>query len=775
MAAGISSIFSLKDKKIWQKLLLISIPFLVPLVVIAIALGWSVREMLDTIRLEQRGLEYLQAVENFRQGVQDHRDLVARQRGGEEGLDDAVAAARGSIEKAVEAVDAVDGKYGQTFHTSEGWAAIRKDWRALKSDVFDLNAKAVLARHNQLLAGVQGVVNNVHDYSTLTLDPVAESYYLQDALVLRLPAAADQLTQARSLAVLAAAGKSLSEADRLNLAVLLAQAKAGREAVQGGLARFLQHQESYKAEFQPLLRNYLEAGDAFAALVEDQLLKPGQPGVSPSDVADGATTALNASNKLVGAVEPALEQELNGRYQLYQRRLLLAGLATGACLLVAVLLAYLTTRSITRQVGSLMRMFNQIGMGNFEARASVVGNDELGEVATSLNAMLDNTMHLIQSQDERDNIQRSISQLLEEVSGVAEGDLTKEAAVTADMTGAIADAFNYMIEQLRKVIGNVQKATLQVSRSATQIHETAEHLAHGSEAQAEQIVNTSAAIDEMAGSIQQVSENATVSANVAQKALANCRQGNVAVQNTVQGMNRIRDQVQETAKRIKRLGESSQEIGQIVQLIDDIADRTSILALNASIQAAMAGEAGRGFAVVAEEVERLAERSTDATKKIATLIKTIQVETHEAVSAMEKGIHEVVEGSKLANQAGHALGEIESVSNQLAELIQSISLASRQQARGSEALAKSMNEISSITQTTASGTKQAAVSVNHLAALADELRASVSAFRLPTAYAGGADVEYGQEVEHNGNGNGSGHGSRPNLRPGSSPGIVMRR
>jgi twitching motility protein PilJ len=196
-------------------------------------------------------------------------------------------------------------------------------------------------------------------------------------------------------------------------------------------------------------------------------------------------------------------------------------------------------------------------------------------------------------------------------------------------------------------------------------------------------------------------------------------------------MNRIRDQVQETAKRIKRLGESSQEIGQIVQLINDIADRTSILALNASIQAAMAGEAGRGFAVVASEVERLAERSTDATKKIAGLVKTIQSETNEAVAAMEKGIAEVVDGSRMANQAGQALGEIADVSNRLAELIQQISDASRQQANGSEALARSMNEISQITLQTTSGTRQAVSAMSYLATLADELRASVSAFKLP--------------------------------------------
>jgi twitching motility protein PilJ len=366
-------------------------------------------------------------------------------------------------------------------------------------------------------------------------------------------------------------------------------------------------------------------------------------------------------------------------------------------------------------------------------------------------------------------LQESITKLLEEVSGVAEGDLTREAEVTADVTGAIADSFNYMIEQLREIISTVQGATLQVTSSANQIQETATNLVEGSDAQAQQIVQTTAALDQMAARIQQVSHNAGSSSEVARQALANARHGTEAVHNTIQGMNRIRDQVQETAKRIKRLGESSQEIGQIIQLIDDIADRTSILALNASIQAAMAGESGRGFAVVAEEVERLAVRSTEATKKIATLVKTIQGETNEAVAAMEKGIHEVVEGSKLANQAGQALGEIEGVSNKLAELIESITQTAKEQARSSEELVKAMGEISQITQETATGTRQTAESVTGLAALADDLRSSLSTFRLPNTRESRWEYETGHK-----NGKGNGEGANKNiLRPQSAPVVFV--
>ena len=400
-------------------------------------------------------------------------------------------------------------------------------------------------------------------------------------------------------------------------------------------------------------------------------------------------------------------------------------------MLAAAGLAVLVTRGLTVQIRHITELFSAIGIGEFQARAEVTSGDELGTLANSLNAMLDNTLTLIQTREERDAMQASVMKLLEEVSGVAEGDLTAEAEVTADVTGAIADSFNFMISQLREIVKGVQDATLHVSSSANEIQSTAEHLAQGSEAQAHQISQAATAIEEMAASIQQVSENATVSSTVGSQALADAQRGTQSVQDTIEGMNRIRDQVQETAKRIKRLGESSQEISEIVQLIDDIADRTSILALNASIQAAMAGEAGRGFAVVAEEVERLAERSTEATKQITGLVRAIQNETNEAVSAMEATTREVVEGSLLADQAGQALGEIEGISNRLSELIQSITLAAKQQARGSEGLARSMDEIANVTQQTAAGTRQAAVSISSMAQLADELRASVSTFKLP--------------------------------------------
>jgi len=340
---------------------------------------------------------------------------------------------------------------------------------------------------------------------------------------------------------------------------------------------------------------------------------------------------------------------------------------------------------------------------------------------------------LVQSKDERDQMQAAVMKLLEEVSGVAEGDLTVQAEVTPDVTGAVADSFNFMIAELRRIIGQVQNTSRQVRSSLNDLQGITEKLAAGSDDQAAQAVEASVAIEQMAASIHYVSENASSSASVAEQARSNAEHGTRAVTRTIEGMKAVRDQVQETAKRIKRLGESSQEIGEIVELIGDIADRTSILALNASIQAAMAGEAGRGFAVVAEEVERLADRATEATKRAGMLVKTTQSETAEVMAAMEDTTREVINRSNIANEAGLALSEIQSVSNRLAELIQAISDAAQQQAKGSEQVAKSMTEMSLVTKNTAASTKQTAVAITSLALLVDNLNAAAARFKLPVA------------------------------------------
>ncbi|RPH45523.1 MAG: methyl-accepting chemotaxis protein [Burkholderiales bacterium] len=329
-----------------------------------------------------------------------------------------------------------------------------------------------------------------------------------------------------------------------------------------------------------------------------------------------------------------------------------------------------------------------------------------------------------------DQNQAAILRLMNELQEVADGDLTIQATVTEDITGAIADSVNYTVEELRNLVARINTTAELVADASSKAQTVSAGLQTASEQQSREIRETGEAVLRMASQINEVSASASESAQVARQSLGAAEQGRRAVQNAIAGMNGIRDQIQETAKRIKRLGESSQEIGEIVELISDITEQTNVLALNAAIQAASAGEAGRGFTVVAEEVQRLAERSAEATRQISGLIRTIQVDTQDAVAAMERSTQGVVAGTRLSDDAGNALAEIGRVATQLAELIEDISRTTSDQASSAGTVAHSIQRILLVTEQTSEGTQQTAGSILQLAELARELKNSVSRFRV---------------------------------------------
>jgi twitching motility protein PilJ len=340
---------------------------------------------------------------------------------------------------------------------------------------------------------------------------------------------------------------------------------------------------------------------------------------------------------------------------------------------------------------------------------------------------------------ENERNQEAIMRLLDELSSLADGDLTVQATVTEDITGAIADSINYAIEALRELVTTINTSAIQLDGATKQTQSAAAHMAKASSAQSRQISAASESMADMAASIEEVSGNSERCSDVARHSVDIAHKGGDAVRRTIDGMNAIRETIQETSKRIKRLGESSQEIGNIVELINDIAEQTNILALNASIQASMAGEAGRGFAVVADEVQRLAERAANATKQIEVLVRTIQTDTNEAVVSMERSTTDVVGGALLAENAGAALEEIEQVSNQIASLVQNISASARQQAAASGNISKNMQVVREISAQTAEGSTATSTSIAKLAALSAQLRKSVADFRLPD-YGGGTTM-----------------------------------
>ena len=721
----------LNKLKTWQKLTLIAV---MSGLAIPIVLFLYINEKNKKIKFSQyelEGIEYLIPLQLTFELVADHRGLANAVLHGDSALRSELNATRTKADKAFEELARVDAKYDADLDTSEEFNEIRSTWEQLRDRTLSLSAQDSLDQHQELAERMMLHFRFVSDHSNLTLDPELETFYLGDAVVVQIPQLTEDLDLLRDLGVGILEDKVKTAEDNVRMIILEDNVKKDIEH----LDRDLEIAFSEDPELSPLITPVLakakkEIGD-FLSLVDNDIIGSSEIVADPINFFNVATTAIHDMDELALVIDNKMKDLIEARVATFKTQRLIALIGVFLAIIISLISVYLISKGIITQVNSITDTFGNIGLGDYDARCTVTSQDEIGEMANNLNLMLDNTLSLIQSQDEKELIQESIMKLLEEISGVADGDLTGKAVVTEEITGAIADSFNFMIDELRNVIGSVVDTTLHVSSSANEVQTTTEHLAKGSESQSEQILSTSAAIEEMAVSIQQVSENAALSANVAEDALNNAKLGGMTVTKTMEGMASIRNQVQETSKRIKRLGESSQEVGEIVKLIGDIADRTSILALNASIQAAMAGEAGRGFAVVAEEVERLAERATDATKQISTIINTIQTETNEAVTAMEDTTQEVIKGSEFSQEAGKSLSQIESVSNQLAELIQSISTASKQQARGSESIAESMGEISNITQQSAAGTRQAAVSIRTLAEMADNLRDSVQRFRLP--------------------------------------------
>ena len=742
----------LRDLKIGQKLALVVLVMALPVAYLVWLFIDARNVQIEATQREIHGIQYLRPLRTLVELLPRHRAVANSYLSGESEAQAELLLLQPEIDAVFPRVESSERAYGRQFGTSTQWERFKEDWRSLEASVDALTPIESFQRHSQLINQLSTLIRTIGDQAGLTLDPELDTHFLMDTVITRLPQAIDTVDVVRivgqeilarrtNLALAMQESGDGAEADvsvnldaRQTLNRLIGQIETDIGEIERGMAAAIEVNPYMEEDAAPRLTESITASRTFIQAASRILLRQ-QPQAAKGSEAVLNETAEAAITALTTAYDAALEELdilMDQRIaRLTGEKYLQLSAAIFILALTVVLILFLN-RTITSQIDEINGLFGRIGVGDLTARAKVGSKDELGQMTAALNSMLDNTLTLVQSSAERDRIQQSIHKLLDEIAGVAEGDLTLEAEVTAEITGAIADSFNYMIGELRTLIARVQDTTLQVSAAANQIQKTTEALAEGSEKQSGDVISASMAVESMASAIQQVSESAEKAARVSAVALENSQLGAAVVTKSIEGMESIRNQVQETSKRIKRLGESSQEIGEISHVIGELADRTSMLAMNAAIQASMAGEAGRGFAVVATEVEGLAEQATEATNRINALIQTIQEDTTAAVAAMEDTTKEVVEGSALTHEAGKSLIEIETVSRDLSELIGSIADASERQARGSESVAAAMSGISLVQRDTANGAREGAEAIRNLTALADELRNSVSRFKIPT-------------------------------------------
>jgi methyl-accepting chemotaxis protein len=471
---------------------------------------------------------------------------------------------------------------------------------------------------------------------------------------------------------------------------------------------------------------------------ELQNINPLSPGIAwraqPATITSKGSTvevidiAAPIGNGTLGSVHVGLNMTLI-KSKIRNILMNIMGVGIVALLVVSVLSLMMTNYTVS-SVKDLMRVAEAIGRGDLSTRSTVTTADEFGQLGSTLNQMIERLQGLVQSETDRDKMQGQVIGLLSVVSTAAEGDLTAMAEVTADALGSVADAFNLMITGLSSLITQASDVAVEVQRSTSEILRSSERMRTGASQQASQIRNASEAVNAMSVTTQRMAENADAATQTSVKATQAAVKGGAAVTETIKGMQRIRATVQSTGKKIKGLGERSLEIGAIIEVINEIATQTNLLALNAAIEAARAGEQGRGFAVVADEVRKLAERAARSTKDITGLIKGIQVETSEAVTVMEEGTREVEEGTKLADQAGAALREIEQIVKQTASLMTDITRAAGDQVKSTESVVHTMGSISRLTQETTQGVQETVTTISKLADLTKRLTDAIGRFKV---------------------------------------------
>ena len=675
-----------------QTLVLIALMFAVPITVLEVFVANVQSESIAFAQKELDGYRFAGPILAAASALSMHSGLSTQLLSGDAGVHTRMERAAQQVTENLNNAHAQAAAIAK-FKVQDPFAQLTSRWNALSADVTRLTPEQSLRAHGEISERLRWVLARVGEESGLVLDPEAETYYLIIPSLQVLPAVSAALGDVRAQGTLAARAGQITAEQREALARSIALAGYSLQTAGESLeTAFRKNPDSRTALGEPSKRAL--AGVRRILDEANDLFRPDRPVVVDADAwFDRATQAIQGVDQLSKTIAVRATDLLDKRVASGSRE----RLSTQGVSLFFVVLALLGLALVGRNL---------------------------------VHSIRERQEHAKMVADEYKSNQIAILRLMDEMSAIADGDLTARAQVSEDITGTIADSVNVTVAQLHKVVESINDTAVQVSSATERAQQIAGRLTEAANRQATDIEQAVGSVQLMTQSIGEVSTSADESAKVARQSLDTTERGAQAVQASVASMGQIRDQIQETSKRIKRLGESSQEIGEIVDLISDISEQTNVLALNAAIQAATAGEAGRGFTVVAEEVQRLAERSAEATKQIGALVKTIQGDTQEAVSAMESSTQGVVEGTKLSDAAGQALKEIEQVTRKLSELIQSIAVSTQMQVDIADEVRKLMHEVLGITRETTDGTHQTSRSMGDLSRLTEQLRASVQQFKV---------------------------------------------
>jgi twitching motility protein PilJ len=663
--------------------------FMIPIM----ALTWYVvteqRHAIAEAQTRLQAYEYGAALSRFLLAVSTHRTASAQSLTGEPGASEDVGRAASEVAAAAAGVDARNVDHGASLNVADRWAQVRGRWARLQAERRGLSAAQSVEAHTDLINAGEILLGTVGRLSETGMSPAADRTDMAMSQVRDLAAASARIGAVQAQVSALARARPAGAEQREQLVRAVTDARAALDRAAGALP------PGPKAGGKASTPGAATLDAARQLVDQAELVLVGNLALPFDATAWFAQTAqaMKALGNVAGEGSLRTRDRLRERVEALQRESLLVQAAAGALSAVALL-----------------------GMVFFGRRLLRSGRHRH---ASSITAVEENRRN-----------QAAIRRLMQELSSIEKGDLTAQATVTEDITGAIADSVNLTVGQLRKVVTDINTASGQVAAATEQARETARKLIAAATRQAQDIEAADVSVEMMTQSMGEIAAGAGESAQVARRTLASTESGSRAVQESIGGMDEIRRQIQETSKRIKRLGESSQEIGQIVDVITDIAEQTDVLALNAAIQAATAGEAGRAFAVVAEEVQLLAERSADATTQIAALVKTIQSDTQEAVTAMERSIQNVVEGTRLSNAAGHSLKEIEQITRNLTDMIQSIAVSTETQVVVAGEVREIMRDVLAVTGSTTEGTQRTSTSIAQTAELASGLRSSVSRFKV---------------------------------------------